>query len=139
MNRAVWAAERSPDLWATVNLCNTRSYPHELGLRGQMPGLGFGAQEYMTFEVYYRSGGRYVPIPSTRERMALGRQSGSSLHQAGVTFTFTQPAVLEGRITFTWKRGGTRLGQVVLATTGRHKHVDFGDPRGHSAASCTIS
>jgi hypothetical protein len=92
----------------------------------------------MTFQVYYRSGTRFRPDPGIWQRVYLGRRSGSSVHQAGVTFTLSRPAALEGKITFTWKRGGKAIGQVARMTTGHHKHVDFGDPRGHSAATCRI-
>jgi hypothetical protein len=139
IQKAVRAAERSSDLWATVNVCNTQSHPRELGLRGEMPGLGFSADMYMTFEVYFRARSRFRPIRTTRQQIYLGRHMGSSLHQAGVTLTFAQPAVLEGKIKFSWKRGGTTIGEIVLTTTGHHKHVDFGDPPGHSAARCTIN
>lgn len=138
ITKAVRAAERSSGLWATVNLCNNRRYPHELGLRGQMPGLGFASNLQMTFEVYYRSGSRFKLDHGITQRMSLGSHSGRSLHQTGVTFSFTSAAVLEGKITFTWKRNGVGLGQITRTTTGHHKHVDFGAPRGHSAARCAI-
>lgn len=138
IRRALAAAERSPGLWATVNICDTRHHPRQLGLRGQMPGLGLRASLYMTFEVYYRSGGRLRRDRGATQRLSLGTRSDSTLHQAGITFTFTSPAVLKGRVLFTWKRAGRVIGQIARWTTGHHRHVDFADPPGHSAALCTI-
>ena len=42
---AVRRAERSRELWATINICSANAKPGggELGVRGQMPSLGFSA------------------------------------------------------------------------------------------------
>jgi hypothetical protein len=138
VQKAVRAAERSPELWATINVCNTRRHPRELGLRAEMPALGFSSSLYMTFAVYYRSDGRFKLDPGTTQRVSLGSRSGATVHQAGVTFKFTQAAVFKGKVMFTWRRAGKLLGRVFRTTTGHHKHVDFADPSGHSAARCTI-
>jgi hypothetical protein len=138
IRNAVQAAERSSDLWATVNVCDTRRHRDQLGLRGEMPALGFSSGLFMTFEVYYRSGHKFKADRRTKEQDYLGRMTGSSVHQAGVTFTFTPPTVLRGKVVFSWKLNGKVIGQVTRMTTAHHKHVDFGDPSGYSAASCSI-
>lgn len=135
---AVQAAKHSRSLWATVNICDTPQHPHQFGIRGQMPALGFAAGLYMTFEVKYRS-----PVSilfhsaGTRKRVYLGRVT-HRVHQAGLTFTFTRTGQLAGTIEFQWKLDGKVIGQLTRATTGGHTHVDGGDPPGHSAATCTM-
>ncbi len=139
IRKAVRAAESSSSLWATVNICDNARRPRELGLRGEMPALGFATGLYMDFQVDYRAHphSRFKPVPGTRKRMYLG-QAAQALHQSGVTFTFRQRAVLAGTITFVWKLGGKTIGRATRTTTAHHKHVDFSDPRGHSAATCVI-
>jgi hypothetical protein len=136
---AVRAAERSTDLWATINLCDTRQFPDQVGLRGEMPALGFSSGLYMTFEVYYRSGSTFKPDRRTRDQEHVGRWAGSSVHQSGVTFTFASPATFRGEVIFTWRLKGKVIGRIARMTTAHHKHVDFSHPRGYSAARCTIS
>src|SRR5947209_14996282 len=51
--RAVRQAEHSPSLWATVNICNSGRYPDVMGVRGEMPALGFSVRLRMVFEVDY--------------------------------------------------------------------------------------
>src|SRR6516165_1209759 len=53
MRAAVQRAERSKYLWATVNICNTKRHPHAIGVRGQMPALGFPALLQMTVHLKY--------------------------------------------------------------------------------------
>ena len=54
IQKAVQAAEQSKDLWATINICDSRLYPNRIGIRAEMPSLAFAAPMYMTFEVAYR-------------------------------------------------------------------------------------
>src|ERR1700689_1187810 len=61
---AVARAERSSSLWATVNICSSPTDPDSMGLRGQMPTLGFSASLSMVIGVNYWSttAKRFVPI-----------------------------------------------------------------------------
>ena len=74
--RAVRTAEQSHSLWATVNICNARKYRHDLGVRGQMPTLGFSSSLFMVVQVNYWSQGqhRFLPIQSNlaTTRLSLG-------------------------------------------------------------------
>ena len=140
IRNAVRSAEHSRSLWATINICNTTKHPHELGLRGQMPALGFEAGLYMIFEVEYRSpvSIAFHADPGTRKRVFLGRAA-LRVHQAGLTFRFTKSAQLAGRVEFQWELNGKLIGHVTRRTTGGHSHVDGGDPPGHSVASCSMN
>ena len=66
---AVARAERSKSLWATVNICNSKRYPDRIGVRGQMPSLGFAAWLSMDIQVQYYSDAHekhFVPAAAQR-------------------------------------------------------------------------
>jgi hypothetical protein len=135
-------AERSPQLWATVNICSSRDDPDALGIRGQMPTLGFPVKLWMDIQVNYWSAAtkRFLPIKSAAatRMLALGQQS-SGLQQDGAIFPFGAHAgLLDATITFTWTRGGTTIGQAVRRTTAGHPTAAYGSPPHYSAAQCTI-
>jgi hypothetical protein len=140
IRKAVRTAEHSSDLWATINICNGAHHRDELGIRGQMPGLGFQTQMYMTFEVTYSMSrdGRFKRLPSTKATVRVGQTSNRAL-QVGRTYPFEpSSAWLAARVTFIWKLGARTLGDTTRTTTGKHHHVDFADPRGYSRAVCRI-
>lgn len=140
--RAVGAAESSRSLWATVNICSSRKYPHDLGVRGQMPTLGFSSSLSMVVQVQYWSAQsrRFVPIKSNlaTTRLSLGSAS-TGLEQDGAVFPFRpHTGLLNATITFIWTRGGTVIGQTVRRTTAGHRDADHGSPPHYSAAQCQI-
>lgn len=139
IHQAVAGAKKSSGLWATINICGSTGSSRALGIRGQMPGLGFATNLYMTFSVYYRtSTGAMQLVPHTYDTV-LAAQGSNRLYQSGVTFHFSPPAMLVGRVIFVWKLQGRQLGQVVRWTTGNHHHADHGSPPGYSTAQCTLS
>jgi len=136
---AVERAGRSGALWATVNICNTRRYPDRLGIRGQMPSLGFAASLSMDIQVDYlpSAGNRFKPIPGARQRIEL--RSTSGLRQEGANWSFpSHTGILSGTITFEWSLAGRVLAHVTRPTTTGHPDADFGSPPHFSAAQCTI-
>jgi hypothetical protein len=140
--RAVRAAEKSRSLWATVNICNSRRYPHDLGVRGQMPTLGFSASLSMVIQVDYWSTTtkRFVPIHNklATSRLSLGNAA-RGLEQDGAVFPFAaHTGLLNATITFTWSRGGKVIGQTVRRTTAGHHDADHSSPPHYSAAQCRI-
>jgi hypothetical protein len=142
IQQALRSAARSPDLWATVNICNTTSYRNKLGIRGQMPALGFPSQLTMTIDVDYWASAQkqFKAIPGFKKQLVVLGTFGFGVQQGGTTFSFEPHAgLLRGRITFEWKRAGKALGYIVRGTTGNHKQVDQAHPPGHSAPTCTIS
>lgn len=141
IQRALKDTARSPNLWATVNICNTRRYRDKLGIRGQMPALGFPSQLSMTIGVDYWASPQkqFTPIPRFKKLLVVLGTFSSGAQQGGTTFTFMPHAgLLRGRVTFEYKRAGKTLGSITRNTTGNHKHVDQAHPPGHSAATCTI-
>jgi hypothetical protein len=140
ISAAIRTAENSKQLWATVNVCTTNHHHGQLGIRGQMPSLGFAAQMYMTFEVTFQpsGGSHFKPIPSTKVRVFVGQASNKVL-QVGTTYPFqTSSSLLAGRVTFEWRRSGKLLGRTTRRTTGHHTHVDFSNPPGTSQAFCRL-
>jgi hypothetical protein len=129
-------AEHSRRLWATVNICKDNA----LGIRGQMPTLGFGASLSMEIQVQYWAGAkmRFQLHPSAKVSVALGTPA-HDVHQGGATFPFGPHAgLLRGYVTFVWKRGGKVLGRTHRATSAGHHDADGGDPPGYSAPGCTL-
>jgi hypothetical protein len=139
---AVKKAESSSSLWTTVNVCNSRPYRDDLGIRGQMPALGFAAWLSMDIKLYYylTSEKRYVPVPSRGSKLVRLGRSTSGLQQSGALFRFSphQPK-LKAIVTFIWRRSGQLLGEARRSTTAGHRNADFGSPPHYSAATCTIT
>jgi hypothetical protein len=140
---AVRQAERSKTLWATVNICDTRRYPNTIGVRGQMPALGFSSSMTLDIQVNYYSKAkkRFLPSPSPDATKAIRLGSSSDLiQQAGWTFGGWPPhtGLLNATIKFVWKRSGQVLGQTTRRTTAGHHDADFGSPPRYSAKQCRI-
>jgi hypothetical protein len=140
--RAVHSAERSRSLWATVNICDTRKYRNDLGVRGQMPTLGFASSLYMVVQVNFwsKTEHRFLPIQSklATTRLSLGSNA-NGLQQDGAVFPFTaHTGLLNATFTFIWTRGGKVIGQTVRRTTAGHADADHGNPPRFSAAQCRI-
>jgi hypothetical protein len=141
--RAVSRAEGSSSLWATINICRRAGRRGgRLGVRGQMPALGFSATLRMTIRLgswsarhhrFESISGSQATIPLSLGAVSSGRQ------QDGVVFTFTHPAgLLNGTVEFTWTRGGRVIGDVTRTTTAGHHDADYGSPARYSASSCRL-
>jgi len=140
ISKAVNTAEHSKQLWATVNVCTSNHHHGLLGIRGEIPSLGFASEMSMTFEVTYKasSADHFKPLRSTRATVAVG-QAAHKVLQVGRTYPFqTSSMLLAGRVTFEWRRSGKLLGRTSRRTTGRHTHVDFSDPPGFSQPFCRL-
>jgi hypothetical protein len=137
----VHRAESSRALWATINICDTKKFPDTLGVRGQIPALGFSASLSVDIQVEFFDAGktRFVPVPSAVMHIPLGKVTGG-LQQTGATFAFKpHTGLLRARVEFQWSRGGKVLGRTFRLTTGGHNDADFGNPPRFSAARCRIS
>jgi hypothetical protein len=142
IQRALQTAESSTFLWATVNVCVDN--PHHgglIGIRGEMPALGFASTLSMTIQLNVRSDrtGSYSPVPGTTasRTVTLGAFKGNDVQQGGVEFPYSSDtARLNATVTFIWSRDGDQLGQVTQTTTGGHPQADFGVPPHHSSATC---
>ncbi len=136
---AVKQAEGSKDLWATINVCKIQRGRLTLGIRGQMPALGFSSELSMEVRPEYLSGHKFVPIPDASATVSPGKVA-TGLHQDGYDFRFKPyDGVLSGEVTFTWTMAGHVVGKVTLSATSRHHDADFGNPPHFSAARCSAS
>jgi hypothetical protein len=139
IHAALQGAERSPDLWATVNVCNTKHHRHWIGIRGQMPGLGFrtALSLEIRFEYWRFDQKRWAVVPRIEQSVRLGSVT-SGLRQGGFSQPFNPFVLLRGAVTFKWTLAGKVLGHTARTTGRGYKHVDFGDPPGYSRATCVI-
>jgi hypothetical protein len=137
---ALRKAERSKQLWATVNICDTHRHPDTIGVRSQVPALGFPTSISISLGVQFWSAAdkRFESVPGVRKVIRLAPLS-RGIHQRGVTFRFGPHAGrLRGTARFAWSRRGRVLGRTEQHTTRGHRDADFGDPPKFSAATCTI-
>lgn len=138
---------RSPLLWATVNVCNTRRYPHTVGLRASMPGDG-ARRERMRLRllVQYRSrtDGAWHPVGAGGDSGWIGVGNAAvRAREAGERFRFLAPgdrrAVrMRGAVTFEWRRGSRLVRRLTRLTSGGHRSGAGADPPGHTAATCLL-
>jgi hypothetical protein len=137
---AVRSAERSKRLWATINVCDTHKHPRTIGIRGEVPALGFPATISISLGVDFwsKTDKRFEPDPQASRMIKVGPVS-HGIHQRGVIFQFAaHTGRLRGTAKFAWTRRGKVLGSTKRVTTPRHHDADFGDPSGFSAATCMI-
>jgi hypothetical protein len=135
---------KSPELWATVDICNAPHHPNTIGIRGSMPSDGHPHDAmYMRFQVQSLDA-------TTKQWADLGKSadsgfvpigSAAATRQAGRTFEFkpTPSAyTLRGQVEFEWRRSGHPVHLVSLPTTTGHKSLAGAEPKGFSAATCVL-
>jgi hypothetical protein len=138
---AIAKAERSKSLWATVNVCTSTSKQDTIGIRGQMPTLGFPAWLSMSIQLNYYSTTKkkFVPVTKSGQKLVRVGRVSTGLQQAGALYTY-KPAseLVNASVTFIWKRSGKLLGQTTRTTAAGHPDADFGVPAHYSAQQCKI-
>lgn len=141
------ASADDPDLWATVNVCDTPAHPNKIGIRASMPGIGRRAQLWVRFRVQYlaKADGKWHNIETNAD--SGYRKLGVSTRrviESGWSFTFLPPPnggahTLRGAVTFVWKRDGRTVRRLRELTEAGHRSTRGADPPGYSAATCLIS
>jgi hypothetical protein len=139
---------KSPDLWATINVCDTALHPDTIGIRGSMPGIGRVSALWMRFSVQYfatTGDGKWHTVADNADSgwKRLGRTR-KRVVEAGQNFTFQPPANggvhrLRGVVQFKWTRRGDALLRLRRVTTAGHRSTAGADPEGYSAAVCDIT
>lgn len=136
---------RSPQLWATVDVCNAPDQPNTLGIRGSMPSDGHRRDAMlMRFRAQYLNAAthRWTDLPKGADSGFVPVGSASSARQAGRSFQLAPAAgrtvTLRGAVTFQWRRRGHVVHSVTRPTTAGHKSLAGADPAGFSAAACTL-
>jgi hypothetical protein len=147
--KSTTAAERalldSPQLWATIDVCNPSDQPNTVGVRGSMPGDDHSKdQMYMSFRLQYMNATtkQWIDLSKTAPSfVAVGaaktaRQGGSSFELKPVIGNpgFT----MRGVVSFQWRRGSTVEYTVSRPTTAGHQSLTGADPAGFTAATCKI-
>jgi hypothetical protein len=146
VRRALSHARHSKQLWATVNVCRVAgkhgAKGGEIGVRGQMPTLGFAANLSMTIQLNRWSAKNKafaaLPYKTARTTVTPGAFA-TNLHQDGAVFPFGASAgLLNATVTFSWSRGGKLLGSAIRQTTAGHHAAAGGHPPRYSAAQCQL-
>jgi hypothetical protein len=136
---------RSPQLWATIDVCSPSDQPNTVGVRGSMPGDEFSKDEmYMSFRLQYldETTKQWVDLSKTVPAyVAVGaaktaRQGGSSFELKPVTGR--PPFTIRGVVDFQWRRGSTVEYTISRPTTAGHQSLTGADPASFTAATCKI-
>jgi hypothetical protein len=142
------SAKRPPAVWATVNACDTKMRPNQIGIRGDMLGLARHTRMYMRFRVQFQnSEGEWKTVKSSRltdsgwVRVAVGRRGE---HEAGWSFEFKPPPsggahVLRGVVSFEWRKARRVLERSKAITEAGHPGTVGAEPADFSAATCEIA
>jgi len=146
IRKAIAGAERSKMLWATVNVCQTKgknaAAGGSIGIRGQMPTLGFASTLSMTIQLnrYSAKSKSFVALSYVTAKTTVSPGTfATDLHQDGAVFPFGGPAgLLNATVTFSWTCAGKLLGSTTQQTTAGHRDAAGGHPAHYSAAQCQL-
>jgi hypothetical protein len=139
----------SPDLWATINVCDTATHPNTIGIRGSMPGLGNrSARLEIRYRVQYKAktdGQWHATAGAVGDSgwNNLGRTRREVI-ESGRNFAFAPPTdggshLLRGDVRFRWKRHGHVVARRRRFTDPGHPTTVGADPKRYSAAECEIT
>jgi hypothetical protein len=140
--------DKSPLLWATVNICDTVKHPDVIGIRASMPGSGKPREKmYMRFEVqYFRA--------STQKWERLGASADSGFQavgsaryvrrESGWNFSIMPPPKgqtyrLRGVVSYEWRLSRKVVRRAQKRTRAGHGQTSGADPKGFSAAECVLA
>jgi hypothetical protein len=124
---AIAKTEARPDLWATVNLCDTAARPGAVGIRISIPPEAGSPQQWARIHLQWFDGTKRA----WRSLRAGGDSGwkrigvGTRLVQGGTTFNFDPPAagtrlVLRGVVDVEWRDAKQVVDHVRLRTTEGH-------------------
>ena len=142
------SAKRVPAVWATVNACDTKLRPNQIGIRGAMTGLARQTRMYMRFRVQFQnSDGAWKTLKSSDltdshwVRVAVGRRGD---HDAGWSFEFKPPTsggahVLRGVVAFEWRKGRRVVRRAKALTEAGHPGTVGAEPADYSSEICEIA
>jgi hypothetical protein len=135
---------KSPELWATVDVCNAPHHPDTIGVRGSMPGDGHARDTmYMRFLVQSLDAAtkRWADIGKSADSGFVAIGSAAYTRQAGRTFELEPTPTsytLRGEVEFQWRRAGRVVHLASVATSAGHQSLAGAEPKGYSAASCVL-
>ena len=140
------AAKNPPDLWATVNVCDSGLHDNMMGVRASMPGDGDRTKMYMRFVAQYYDRGKQLWSEVKGSGVSAWIYVGSgrfARRQAGYTFAFDAPTggktfVLRGAVDYKWTKGRRIVRTAHLLTKSGHPNTKGADPASFSAGLCEI-
>jgi hypothetical protein len=138
--------EKSPRLWATVNVCDTKAHPDTIGIRASMPGSGVRQERmYMRFKLQFvgTDDGKWHDLGADGDSGFVSVGSAKYVRrEGGWNFRLDPPAgvsyQLRGVVTFEWRRNAEVVRRAVKRTRSGHAGTTGADPKTFSAAECTV-
>jgi hypothetical protein len=136
---------KHPDLWATVNLCDSPAKPGAVGIRVSIPREKGAPQQWARIRLQWFDGNarawRLVRSGGDAGFARIG--IGTRLVQGGTTFTFPLPKpgsriVVRGLVDVEWRDGDEVVDHARLQTTAGHKNAKDKQRR-VSRSSCEIT
>jgi hypothetical protein len=135
-----------PDVWATVNVCDTAKHPNAIGVRASMPGAQRKTVKlYMRFRVEWKdpTDGLWHNTIGFGDSgfVNIGRPKDGGRRQAGYLFPLqkpTKPQRLRGKVDFEWRIGKRVVRRERVRTDKGHRSGAGSDPKGYSAATCVL-
>ncbi len=118
----------TPELWATVNICDTAAAPNAMGNRAGMPGNSSGQRMYMRFQAEYWSRAKQDWAAVAGSGVSPWVYAGPARYerrQAGWTFEFAPPPAgvtftMRALVEFQWRRPEEL---VALKRRGKRRHA----------------
>jgi hypothetical protein len=141
---AIAKTDVRPDLWATVNLCDTPTRPAAVGIRVSIPTEQGAPQQWARIRLQWFDGTKLAwrALSSGGDSGWRRIGIGTRLVQGGRTFAFAAPStgsrlVLRGIVEVQWRDGKEVVDRAKLSTT--EGHAASGDVhRRVSRSSCEI-
>lgn len=120
-------ASGTPELWATVNICDTADAADSMGVRASMPGNGSDQRMYMRVTAEYWSRARQAWTPVGGSGVSPWVYAGSAEYarrQAGWTFAFAAPPqgvtfTMRAQVEFQWRAVGSQVAKRSLKRAKR--------------------
>lgn len=143
------AAKRaSTTPWATVNVCDTAAHPNAIGVRASIPGAQRkSVRAFVRFRIQWHdpTDGLWHNLlkGGDSQYIALGRIAPAAARQSGQVFRYKAPTagtklLLRGRVDVQWRIGKRVVHRATTLTAKGHKSAAGSDPKGYSAATCTL-
>ena len=137
------------NLWATVNICDTKNHPDSIGIRGHAPGRQRAGNIWMRFFVEYQKAGKWLPVKNggSTTWLKAGPARYPEWQEYGRTFKYNlnpgDTYLMRGRVQFQWRSHGEVFRREQAYTSGGHSAAERNDPNsdpnGYSSGTCVIS
>lgn len=142
------AQPASAQPWATVNVCDTAAHPNAIGVRASMPGARRPqVRVYARFRVQWHdpADGLWHNLLTGGDSgfLSVGRVKAGAARESGQVFRYQAPKagaplLLRGRVDVQWRIGRTVVRRADALTAKGHRSAAGSDPKGYSAATCTL-